>query len=48
MDMAGDNDIALPITNSVLHLFNYASKMGLENLDYTAIYTLVKKLNGMK
>ncbi|MGB9168172.1 MAG: NAD(P)-dependent oxidoreductase, partial [Nitrososphaeraceae archaeon] len=48
MDLADDNDITLPITNSVLHLFNYASKMGLANLDYTAIYTLVKKLNGMK
>lgn len=46
--LAEDNDITLPITNSVLHLFNYASKMGLANLDYTAIYTLVKKLNGMK
>ncbi|MFB5598768.1 MAG: NAD(P)-dependent oxidoreductase [Nitrososphaeraceae archaeon] len=45
MEAAKDQDILLPVTNTVLQLFDYAQKFGLGNLDYTAIYKLIKKLN---
>jgi 3-hydroxyisobutyrate dehydrogenase len=47
LEAAKDKDISLPVTNSVFQLFDYGFKMGLGDLDYTAIYKLIKKLNGL-
>ena len=47
MESAKDKEISLPLTNSALHLFDYGQKIGLGNLDYTAIYKVMKKLNGI-
>ena len=47
VESARDKGISLPLTNSVLELFDYGQKIGFGNLDYTAIYKVMKKLNGI-
>lgn len=47
IESARDKGITLPLTNSVLQLFDYGQKIGFGNLDYTAIYKVMKKLNGI-
>ena len=42
MEAAKEKDLSLPITGLAFHLYNYAARSGLADLDYTGIYKLKK------
>jgi 3-hydroxyisobutyrate dehydrogenase-like beta-hydroxyacid dehydrogenase len=48
MEAAKEKELSLPITGLVFHLYNYATRSSLADLDYTGIYKFLRKINGIE
>jgi 3-hydroxyisobutyrate dehydrogenase-like beta-hydroxyacid dehydrogenase len=48
MEAAKEKELSLPITGLVFHLYNYAARSSLADLDYTGIYKFLRKINGIE
>ena len=48
MEAAKEKELSLPITGLVFHLYNYAARSSLADLDYTGIYKYLRKINGIE
>jgi len=48
MEAAKEKELSLPITGLVFHLYNYAARSSLADLDYTGIYKFLRKINNIE